>query len=92
MTDLTFQGLVNIATGLACWAVNISITVIVIFIIIAGIRYMFAGGDSERVTSAKTNLKWVLIGALVIIGVFAIINSIGANLGVTIPGFPFNCS
>ena len=91
MINLTFQGLVNIATGLACWALNIVIALIVIFIIIAGIRYMFAGDSSERLTSAKTNFKWVLIGALVIIGFGVIINSIGANLGVTVPGFPLSC-
>ena len=92
MNITTFDDLVAIVTRLACWALDVAIAVIVIFIIIAGIRFMLAGGNSEAFSSAKTNFKWVLIGAIVVIGVYVIIQSIAGNLGVNIPGtFPLAC-
>ena len=92
MNITTFADLVSIVTRLACWALSVMIAVIVIFIIIAGIRFMLAGGSSERFSSAKTNFKLVLIGALVIIGVYVIIITVANAVGVAVPGtFPFSC-
>lgn len=78
---MTVQGLINIATGLSCYLFDMALTVLFIFIIAAGIRYMFAGGNTEKVAKAKANFRWVLIGGLVIMGVLVIINSVAANVG-----------
>lgn len=80
-TDITVDGLINIANKLSCYFYDIAITGLVIFTIVAGIRFMMAGGNPEKVGQAKKNFRTVLIGALVIFGVFVIINTISASVG-----------
>lgn len=46
----------------------------VIMIIVAGIRYTTSGGDSGAVTSAKNTLMYSIIGLVVAILAYAIVN------------------
>lgn len=46
----------------------------VIMIIVAGIRYTTSGGDASSVTAAKNTLMYSIIGLIVAILAFAIIN------------------
>lgn len=89
--DLTVDGIVNIFEGVACWLSSAVGSLIIIFIIIAGIRYMAAGGSPERVQEAKKNFWWLLIGILVIFGANVIINSIAAAVGSSVSLIPFKC-
>ena len=95
-SNLTIQGVINILNGFACWLYSIVIAVIIIFIIIAGFRYMAAGGNSERINQAKKNFGWLLIGILVIFAVNVILQSVAAGLGSTDPIInnliPFQCN
>ena len=80
-TDITVQGLVNIANNLACYIADIAFLLLVIFIILSGFRWMAAGGNSEKVGKAKKNFTYVLIGGLVILGVSGIINTVAVAVG-----------
>ncbi len=53
----------------------------VIFIVIAGIKYMYAGSDSTKVGEAQTMLKNGIIGAAIVMGVGVIIQTIAALIG-----------
>ena len=46
----------------------------IIMIIIAGIRYVLAGGEEEGITKAKTTLMWTIGGLILLFLVLAIIN------------------
>lgn len=81
--DLTIQGVFNIITGLACWLLRVIGFVLVIFIILAGLRFMAAQSNSNKFTSAVTNFRNVLIGTLVILGVYVIIATIANAVGLT---------
>ncbi|OGM99571.1 MAG: hypothetical protein A2736_00700 [Candidatus Yanofskybacteria bacterium RIFCSPHIGHO2_01_FULL_41_27] len=48
----------------------------VIFIILAGVKYMYAGSDSAKVGEAQTMLKNGVIGAAIVMGVGVIIQTI----------------
>ena len=63
------------------------------FIIISGIKYIKSGGEEEKIKSARETLTYALIGLVLIILSFAIINIISAITGVTcIKQFGFgNC-
>ena len=89
--DFSVDGIINIFNGLACWLSSIVSAVIVIFIVIAGIRYMAAGGDPEKVNDAKKNFRWLLIGILVILGANVIISSIAAAVGASASFIPIKC-
>lgn len=52
----------------------------VIFIVIAGIKYMYAGSDTGKVGEAQTMLKNGIIGAAIVMGVGVIIQTIAALL------------
>ncbi len=89
--NLSIQDVIAIFSGFACWLWSFIILVMVIFTIIAGFRFMFAGGNPERYTSARKNLLYLLIGILVIFGVNVILQSVATNLGSTTNLIPFTC-
>ena len=89
--DLRVQDIVAIFQRVACWSVSVSESILIIFIIIAGFRIMAAGGNAERYTAAKKNFQYVLIGALVILGVSVIISTVAAAVGSSLRIVPFTC-
>lgn len=81
--DLTIQDVAGIITGLACWLLRVIGFVLVIFIILAGLRFMAAQSNPEKFKNASTNMRNVLIGTLVILGVYVIIATIANAVGIT---------
>lgn len=61
-----------IVNFLLSWAWLVSI----VFIVWAGISMMLAGGNEERLTSAKTTLRNAILGFVVILLSFIILNSV----------------
>lgn len=55
-------------------------TISVIMIIVGGIRYVVSGGDSNAVTGAKNTILYSVIGLVVAIMAYAIINFVIASL------------
>ncbi len=90
--DLTIDGVFRIVYGFACWLWSIAIVLLIIFIVLAGLRFMYAGDDPSKFTSAKTNFKYVILGAIVVMGTFVIISTVAYNIGANISFIPFNCS
>lgn len=45
-----------------------------ILIIVAGLRWMTARGDEQQVEQSKTTIKNALLGLLVVVGAYAIVN------------------
>lgn len=54
----------------------------VIMLIIGGIRYTISQGDSGAVTSAKNTILYAIIGLIVAILAYAIVNFVVGNLAV----------
>ena len=54
----------------------------VIMLIYGGIRYTISGGDSGQVTSAKNTIMYAVIGIIVALLAYAIVNFVISNLGV----------
>lgn len=42
-------------------------------IIFAGIRFLLARGNEQKVQEAKETLKWAILGAAIVIGAYAIV-------------------
>ncbi len=90
--DLTIQSVFGIITGLACWFSRFALILIVVYIIIYGIKFMMAQGDTTKIGDAKKSLTWGLVGVLVILGTYTIIatvaNALGGDYSLIVP---LNC-
>lgn len=53
----------------------------VIMIVIGGIRYTTSGGDSSSTTAAKNTILYAVIGLIVAILAFAIVNFVAKSFG-----------
>jgi hypothetical protein len=62
------------------WAVIFAGTVSVIVIVIAGIKLIYSGGDAKQVEGARKAIGYSLLGLILVLCSFAIINIIA---GVT---------
>ena len=81
--NLSIQDVADIINGLACWLTRIATAIMVIFLVLAGLRFMYAQGDTTRLTAAKKNFQHVLIGILVIMAVYVIIATVAHAVGRT---------
>ena len=81
--DITIEDVANIIEGLACWLTRIATAVMVIFLVLAGLRFMNARGNPTAYQAAVKNFQHVLIGILVIMAVYVIIATVAATVGRT---------
>jgi hypothetical protein len=81
--DLTIQDVESIISGLACWLTRIATAIMVIFLVLAGLRFMHARGNPTAYQSAVKNFQHVLIGILVIMAVYVIIATVAYAVGRT---------
>ena len=65
------DGLIKKVVNLLLWAIGI---VSVIMIIIGGFRYATSNGDSNQVTAAKNTIMYAVIGLVIAIFAYAIVN------------------
>ncbi|MBI2064620.1 MAG: hypothetical protein HYT62_01040 [Candidatus Yanofskybacteria bacterium] len=77
--------LVSLLNGLACWFIRFGMIAVAIMIVVYGILFLKSRGSPEGMTYAKKSLTWGLVGMLIIFGVFTIILSIAAVIGVNYP-------
>lgn len=68
----TASGLVSIIQTVARWIFTFLILVAVIFGLLAGYQYITAGGDAEKLTTARTNTIYALVAMAIGILAFSI--------------------
>ncbi|MEK7559025.1 MAG: pilin [Patescibacteria group bacterium] len=66
---IVFSNIVN-------WALILSGTTALFFVIISGTRYIRSGGDQEKIKGARETLTYAIIGLVIILLSFGIINFI----------------
>uniref|UniRef100_A0A7V3J991 Uncharacterized protein n=1 Tax=candidate division CPR3 bacterium TaxID=2268181 RepID=A0A7V3J991_UNCC3 len=81
--DITIEDVANIIEGIACWLTRIATAIMVIFLVLAGLRFMNARGNPTAYQAAVKNFQNVLIGILVIMAVYVIIATIAYAVGRT---------
>ena len=57
--------------------VQIGLPIVALFLLIAGYRFASAGGNSDKLTKAKDNFIYVIIGASLILGAWVLATLIG---------------
>jgi len=59
---------------------KIGIPIVALAVIYCGFLFVFARGNSEKLTKAKDSLLWTLVGAAVLLGAWAIAQMINATV------------
>lgn len=74
-------------TGIFRTIVNVILFLIgaisVIMLVVGGIKYTVSNGDSNDVTSAKNTIMYAIVGLIIAILAFAVVNFVIANLAAT---------
>ena len=73
---LTLAELGSLIAIVGSFLTNIGVLFAIIAIIVSGIMYMRAGSDTTKIANAQSWLKNALIGALIVLGVGMIINTV----------------
>jgi len=74
------QGVVALIAQIINWALYLSGAIAVIFVIIGGFRYLTAGGNEEQATSGRKSVINALIGLIIIILSYVIVNAVASFL------------
>lgn len=61
-------------------ALKVGIPVVALAIVYSGFLFVFARGNSEKLSKAKDTLLWTLIGAAILLGSWAIAKLISATI------------
>ena len=72
------SGVFTRITNTVLFAVGI---ISVVMLIIGGIRYVISGGDSKKVTDAKNTIMYAIIGLIIAILAYAIVNFVITAIG-----------
>lgn len=66
----------NLAVRIVNFLLLVAGAVAIIFLIIGGIRYMVSSGNSDQIEKAKHTILYAIIGILIVIFSYAIVNAL----------------
>lgn len=70
--------------GIADWVAGVAVSVAVLMVVIGGIQYMVSGGSEEKVATARKTIQWSLIGLMIIVASWGLLQVLLEILGITI--------
>lgn len=73
---LAARTLAELVEGIANIIAIIGAILSVIFIILSGAMFVFARGNEEKITKAKSMFTWTVVGTAVLMGAWAIANAV----------------
>lgn len=79
-SPLKFPDLSSLIEGLLRSIVYVSFPIISLFVVYAGFKFLTAQGNETKLTSAKENIRYVILGALLILGAWALAQLLGGTV------------
>lgn len=79
-SPLRFKTIAEFVEGLLRAVVYIALPIISLFIVYAGFKFVTAQGNEGKITAARDNFMYVVIGAILILGAWAIAQLIGGTI------------
>ena len=77
---LQFNDIAGFIAGALKVLVLVALPIISLFIVYAGFMFVAAQGNTEKLSAARTNFFWVVIGAILILGAWVIATLIGGTV------------
>jgi len=77
---ITWDGLIKTIYNLLCWIISLLESVVVIFIVWVGLKFMWARGDPTASANAAKSLLYLLIGGVVLFSFGIIISTVATNV------------
>jgi hypothetical protein len=78
--EVVFEKILNVAVELA-------VVVLFIFLVIGGFKFITSGGDPKATESAKNTLTYAILGLVLLIGIWLILNFIQYFTGIQVTVF-----
>lgn len=75
--------------GIISLMVILAFIIAIIWIIIAGMRFIFANGDPKTISAAWSSIYWGLLGLVIVVSAFAIIKLVEVFFAIKILSGPF---
>ena len=82
---ITWDGLIKTIYNLLCWIISLLETIVVIFIVWVGLKFMWARGDPTASANAAKSLLYLLIGGVVLFSFGIIISTVAYHTGFDVP-------
>ena len=82
---LALFGTTGIFTVISNTAMFLIGALCVLMVVFGGFRYVISGGDAAKVTTAKNTILYAIIGVIVAVLAYAIVNFVTTSLGVGTP-------
>ena len=82
--DSAYSSIPLFIAGFLKVMVEVGLPIVALFLLIAGFRFVSAGGNESKLSEAKENFKFVIIGALLILGAWVIATLIGNTVSQVI--------
>ncbi|HEY4524634.1 MAG TPA: pilin [Patescibacteria group bacterium] len=76
-----FTDIAGLVQAIINWLLGLGGALAVIAIVYSGIMYITAGDDPTKAETAKKNLVWAVIGVVIILLAYVIINEVARILG-----------
>jgi len=83
----TLKGLELIFKKILNYTVELAVVIVFIFLIIGGFRYLTSGGDPKATEAAKNTLTYAILGIVLLIGIWFILNFIKIFTGIDVTTF-----
>ena len=76
-----FDDIPRFIAGVLKVMVQIGLPIVALFVLIAGYKFVSAGGNEGKLKDAKENFVYVIIGSLLILGAWVLATLIGNTVG-----------
>jgi len=68
--------------GIANWVAGFAATLAVLMVVIGGLQYMISGGNEEKTRAARRTIQWALIGLIIVLMSWSLLQTLLTILGV----------
>lgn len=76
-------GISQIISNILSWLLGIFSVIAIAAFVISGIQYLTSAGEEDQITTAKRNTKYALLGIVIGLSGFIIVQAINSALGGT---------
>jgi hypothetical protein len=88
-TQCSACDLVRLANQVIVWLIGVLFMLFAVLIFIAGFRLVTSGGNQDAMTKAKNSMVNAIIGILIVLSAWLIVDTLFRGLNVTYRGGPF---